>query len=487
MFRKLTARRLFEILFVLALFTMAVRETLDPDMWWHLRTGELILQDGIPRQDLFSFTVPDHEWITHEWLSQVFMWLIYQIGGLSGLIVVFAAIIALAFWLVYRRCDGRPYLAAFIVVIAALASAPLWGVRPQMFNILFGALFVFLVEGFKDGRVSRRTLWLLPVLTLIWANLHSGYLLGVVLLVTYMVGESGQLLFRARPKRGLDWPAVRWLALMTLLSFLAAVVNPNGPELWIYPFFTLGSHAMQQYILEWQSPDFHLSYFWPFAAMLFLGVISLVASRRRPALTDVLLFVGTGAAGLLSVRHIPIFTVVAAPVIARYSLIALDGTPLYSFLSGRSTDKSSRVLKALNWLLLIIITLVAVTWIVTKVQGNADAIAESFPVAAVDYLESSGLAEGRGYNSYNWGGYLIWRDIPVYVDGRADVYGDEFLLYYRRTFDLTSRWRQPLDEYQVDYVIIEQSSPLSNLLAASDQWLESYTDDVAAVFTRAGE
>jgi hypothetical protein len=466
---------------------MAVRETLDPDMWWHLRTGEIILQDGIPRQDIFSFTVPDHEWITHEWLSQVFLWLIYQTSDFPGLILVFAAIIAIAFWLVYRRCDGRPYLAAFVVLLAALASAPLWGVRPQMFNILFTALFVFLVEGFKEGSVSRRKLWLLPFLTLIWANLHSGYLLGVVLLATYVVGESGQLLFQARVKRGLDWPSVGWLALMMLLSFLAAVANPNGPELWIYPFFTLGSHAMQQYILEWQSPDFHLNFFWPFAALLLLGLTSLVASRRRPALTDVLLFAGTGAAGLLSVRHIPIFAVVATPVIARYSLIALDGTPLYAIFSGRTDAKSSRVLKALNWVLLIILSLIAITWVVTKVQGNGDAIAESFPVAAVDYLETSGLAEQRGYNSYNWGGYLIWRGIPVYVDGRADVYGDDFLLYYRRTFDLTSRWRQPLDEYQVDYVIIEQSSPLSNLLATSDQWLESYTDDVATIFTRVTE
>jgi hypothetical protein len=487
MIHKLTARQLFEFLFVLALFTMAVRETLDSDMWWHLRTGELILQDGIPRQDTFSFTVPDNQWITHEWLSEVFMWLVYQVGSFPGLILVFAAIITLAFWLVYLRCNGRPYLATFVVLLAALASAPLWGVRPQMFNILFAALFVFLVEGFKDGKVSRRTLWLLPFLTLIWANLHSGYLLGVALLATYVIGESGQLLFHARPNRGLDWPAVGWLTLMTLLSFLAAVLNPNGPELWIYPFFTLGSHAMQQYIQEWQSPDFHLSFFWPFAAMLLLGMISLLASRRKPALTDVLLYTGTGAAGLLSARHIPIFSIVATPVITRYLYLALDGTRSYAFLSGRSEGKSNRGMTALNWVLLIVLALVAVIWIVSKVQGNSDEIADHYPVAAVDYLKNSGLAEQRGFNTYNWGGYLIWRDIPVFVDGRADVYGDEFLHYYRRTFDLTSRWRQPLDEYEVDYIIIEQSSPLSNLLMTSGQWLETYTDDVAVVFTRAGE
>jgi hypothetical protein len=274
---------------------------------------------------------------------------------------------------------------------------------------------------------------------------------------------------------------------MTLFSFLAAVVNPNGLELWIYPFFTLGSHAMQQYIQEWQSPNFHLNFYWPFAAMLLLGLISFLTSRRGPALTDVLLFAGTGAAGLLSARHIPIFSVVAAPVIARYLFIALEGTRAYPILNGQSDAKSTTWMKVLNWILLIILAIAALTWIINKVQGNESAIAARYPVAAVDYLENSGLSDKKGFNTYNWGGYLIWRHIPVFVDGRADVYGDEFLHYYRQTFDLTSQWQQPLEEHGVDYIIFEKASPLNNLLAASDQWVETYADDTAIVFTRAGE
>src|SRR5262245_2930042 len=127
----MTIRKLFVALFVVALFTMGVRETLDADMWWHLRTGEYILQHGIPREDVFSFTVPDHEWITHEWLSQVFMWLVYQVGGFPGLIVTFAAFVAATFGLVYACCVGRPHLAAFIALLAAITSAIVWGARPQ--------------------------------------------------------------------------------------------------------------------------------------------------------------------------------------------------------------------------------------------------------------------------------------------------------------------------------------------------------------------
>lgn len=483
----LTTRRLFVAIFLLALFAMAVRETLDPDMWWHLRAGQVILSDGVPQQDIFSFTVPDKEWITHEWLSEVVMWLGYRLAGFPGLILFFAALVAASFWMVYLRCAGRPYLAVFVVLLAALATAPFWGVRPQIFNMFFTAVFVFLVEGYRNGQVNKRTLWLLPLFTLLWANLHSGYLLGIVLLLAYVTGESLQRLLPSRRKGTADWTPVGWLLLMTVISFFVAAINPNGPELWIYPFFTLGSNAMQSYIQEWQSPNFHLAIFWPFALLLFLGLFALIASRRRPTATDILLFCGTAAAGLLSSRHIPIFAIVAAPIVSRYLLIALDGTRLYPWMSGQVKGVESGRSTMINWILLLVMVLGAAVWIAGKIQANEQAIAGRFPVAAVDYLEEQGLDQGYGYNSYNWGGYLIWRGLPVFVDGRADVYGDDFLIYYRQTFDLTDRWRQPLDDYDVDFVLIEQASPLANLLDASNQWEQTYADGLAAVFLRSSQ
>ena len=277
----MSVRRLFVLLFVVALFAMAVRETLDPDMWWHLRTGEAILAEGIPTHDVFSFTVPEHEWVTHEWGSQVFMWLVYLAGGLPALIVVFALLIALTFWLLYVSCEGRPFLAAFVVVLAAITSAIVWGARPQIFNLLLTAVFVYLIERVKrgeggDGNGERWLLWLLPLLTAVWANLHSGYLLGVVVIGTYAVGEAVQAYLQPGDERSLSWRTVWALFLMAGLSFGAAVLNPSGVRLWLYPFETLGSPAMQAYIQEWHSPDFHVRIFWPFVAMLALGVLSWV-------------------------------------------------------------------------------------------------------------------------------------------------------------------------------------------------------------------
>ncbi|MCA9970211.1 MAG: hypothetical protein KC425_08345, partial [Anaerolineales bacterium] len=334
----MSIRRLFVLLFVAALFAMGVRETLDPDMWWHLRTGESILQHGIPRQDVFSFTVPHHAWVTHEWLAQVCMWLVYQAAGLPSLIVVFAALIALTYWLLYVTCEGRPFLAAFVVLLAAMASAIVWGARPQIFNLLLTALFVLILERVRRGQWPARWLWSLPLLTLLWANLHSGYLLGVVLVGTYAVGEAAQRLLWPRDARARPWRLIAQLSGVALVSFLAAALNPNGVALWTYPFETLSSPSMQAFIQEWHPPDFNLRIFWPFAALLGLGVLSFVFSPRRPTAAELLLFGGTAWAALTSARNVPLFAIIVTPIIVRHLLLALPGARLAVWAGGRQPE-----------------------------------------------------------------------------------------------------------------------------------------------------
>lgn len=478
----MTTRRLFEALFAVALLVIAVRHTVDPDLWWHLRTGQTILAHGIPRTDVFSFTVPDHRWVTHEWLTQLFMWLVFRAGGLTALMLVFAVLIALTFWLVYRRCSGQPYLAAFVVLLAAAAAAITWGARPQMLNLLLLALFLTIVEGVRGGVLSERAFWWLPPLTVLWANLHSGYLLGIALLAGYVVGESMARWQADGP--ALSRAAWRRLLLVTPLSFLAAAINPNGIHIWLYPFETLGSGAMQSYIVEWRPPDFHVPIFWPFGALLALGVLALILSPRRPGLTDLLLFGGTAGAGLLSARHIPLFALVAAPVVCRYLAASLAGTKLRRLVNPPPAPPTPRALALLNVLLLLLGLGAGLFWIAARVAENDEAIRDNFPVAAVDYLVSAGLEDARGYNSYEWGGYLIWRGFPVFIDGRADVYGDEFMHSYRRAYDARRDWRAPLDDFAVQFVLLQIESPLATVLEESSGWERTYEDSLAVVYER---
>lgn len=485
----MSVRRLFSLLFLLALFTIAVRETADPDLWWHLRTGEWVWEQGIPKTDPFSYTKLGTPWVAHEWLSDAIMWGVYQVGGFPGLSLTFAVIIAATFWILYRACAGQPYLAAFVALLAAVTSAPTWEARPQMFNTLFLALFVYLIEQYRAGTVKQKgLLWLIP-LTALWANLHSGYLLGVFVLGGYTVGELGQHLIRqwwpnARFTPGLtNWPDIRWLGLITVGSFLAAAINPNGVRLWIYPFETLRSPTMQQYIVEWQSPDFHLWDFRVFALMLGVGVIAWVWSGTKPHLAELLLFGGGAAAGLLSARNIPLFAAAATPIIARHLIIAFQGHSLYPLLSGTAPEPIvSNFLRRMNGLILVLALLAATVWIGRRLNNIQPLITQLYPVAAVDYLETHDLADKRIFNDYSFGGYLIWRGIPVFADGRADVYGDDFLFYYLQTYAVQADWQEPLNDWNVEVVLISQGSSLAALLNASPDWNQVYADDVAVIF-----
>jgi hypothetical protein len=305
-----------------------------------------------------------------------------------------------------------------------------------------------------------------------------------VLLVAYVAGNILQQ-WRGGGERALSWSDIRYLGVVTVLSFFAAGLNPNGAELWVYPFLTLGSSAMQVYIQEWHSPDFHVNIFWPFVVMLALGVLSLIFTRKRPSWDELLLFGGTAAAGLLSARNIPLFAIVSAPIIGRHVLSSLEGTAVCPLLSGeKQSPPPISGMKALNWVIFIAAACGVLLWTADKIGGNQAAIVERYPVEAVNYLEANGLADAPGYNSYNWGGYLIWRGLPVFVDGRADVYGDPFLFYYLQAFEVGRNWREPLNDYQVQYVLMEKDAPLMTLLQASGQWREVYSDDVAQIFVR---
>jgi hypothetical protein len=479
----LAIRQVFLVLFATQLVSIGVSHTTDPDMWWHLRTGELIWNSGIPRHDPFSFTVTGGAWTTHEWLSEAFMWALYAAGGLKLLSIGFGCLSGLAFWLVYRCCPGQPYLAALPTVLGAFAASGSFGARPQVLNMLFMAAFVYVVEGVRSGVLDRRVLWWLPVSTVAWVNFHSGYLLGVVLLATYAAGEAFEAWLARRRQGRVDVDLARRLAWVAVACLAAALFNPSGWHIWLYPFDTLGSDLMQQNIIEWSSPDFHKAIYWPFAALMGLGVFAFAVSPKRPTAPDVLLFLGTAAAGLMSRRHIALFAIATIPVIARALSEALRSTAAYSFLCQPRQEELTRTKVRLNLLIVLVGMLATVSWRLSTLAGNEESIAKVFPVAAVDHLTEKGMADERGFNSYPWGGYLIWRGLPVFIDGRADVYGD-FLGVYLQTLKLQDNWREPLERFDVDYVIIERYGALATLLAAVDDWRLEYSDDVARIFVR---
>jgi hypothetical protein len=487
LFQALDTRRLTVAILLLCIFFMASREIVDPDSWWHLRTGQYIVETrSIPRQDVFSYTLPEQPWITHEWLTEALIFGIYSISGQEGLILAFAAIITGTFALLYLQCPGRPYLAAFAVILAAITSAITWGVRPQMLSLLMCAVFLYVLYAFRAGR--RKYIWLMPPLMAVWANLHGSFLLGLVLASVYIVGATISNLFAYEDEQQMAWSDIRRLLIATLLTALAALVNPNGIQLLVYPLGTLGSPAMQAYIMEWFSPDFHQIQFQPLALFILLIVVALGLSRRSPSATEFLFLVGFGYASLRSARHIPYFALVATPILVAQLLHGWQRSRWSARFAVGTAGRSTTYL-LLNWLLLALVVFGGAVKVGVTLRGNEEAQKEAFPVDAVDFIEEQGIT-GNMYNLYHWGGYLIWRLYPdqkVFIDGRADVYGEVLIDQYLQVYQLREGWEEPLDAYGVKLVIIDKGSSLSTVLNATPEWEQRYADEKAAIFVREEE
>jgi hypothetical protein len=499
---QLTPRRLLAALLPLSLFVLAAQPQADPDLWWHLRTGQWILENrAIPHGDPFSFTMLGTHWVAHEWLADIGLYFLYQAGGLTALAISTALLVTATFMSVYFRSLLRPHVAVFTTLLAALTAAAAWGPRPAMLTMLFSALTLNVL---RRARLNSRWLWSLPALFVLWANVHSGFFLGLVIVGATLAGEiveqwlarhafangDGDIGFVRDPIGERPLP-IRTLFGVLVLSTAASALNPNGLELLAYPLFTLTSKAMQTYIVEWHSPDFHDLRFLPLAALLLLLLLSFAISKRRPHSADLILLLGLGYESLVSLRNIPLFAIVAAPVLAgQVAAIIVAARNQTATVADTAPATGPApipgMMLILNWTLLVLFVLVALLRIVSGFAGP-DTLAKEFPVQAADYLLSAKPA-GPLLNSYNFGGYLIWRlypTYPVFIDGRADVYGDAFMdEYYARMWQGHGDWREYLNRFKIRLVLMEKNGTLASLLRSEPGWQIVHEDDVAAIFQR---
>lgn len=487
---RLTIRQVLILALLASVFSVAARAVVETDLGYHLRTGQYIWETRtVPKEDFYSYTVPGRAWVAHEWLAEVVLYLILRAFGFGGIAVFFALAIALPFGLILQMMRERGVgvvLGVAVAALGALAASVMWGARPLMLSLLLATVFMYLLEQYARGGPNR--LWLLPPLMVVWVNLHGGYAVGFLLLGLYFLGALAEAWL------GPGGPLVRrrlgWLSGVGALCLLAALLNPNGPRLLWYPFEVLGSSAMRAYVSEWPSPDFHQPKYWPFLIMLFLplGVGALTRLRMPPR--DLALVLLLGLMGLQSLRHIPFFALLAAPAVAEgLATLARQASPAWGRLARLNRELlPRRAMAAVNWLVLLIVAAALLPKVGAALPAEAHLAAQRrfFPVEAVEHIKRRGL-EGRIFNSYNWGGYLIGELYPqhrVFIDSRADLYGDDFIHEYLKAYFVRPNWREPLDKYGVKYVLIEENSPLATLLRASGEWRVLYADPVAVLLER---
>jgi len=437
----------------------------------------------IPKSDPFSFTFASKPWIAHEWLSELFIFGIFKLGGFSLLILIFSVVITATFLFSYLRSPeiSKPYLAGFAVLLGAITSLPIWGVRPQMFNLFFISIFLLLLDSLRR---SNNIKWLIPIplITILWVNMHAGFILGITIEIIYIFGflfETVLNKYHKKEKISKTTQRSFWILVCVLgASIFAALINPTGFRILAYPFQTLTDSSMQTYISEWFSPDFHQVIWQPFAFLILILIGAGMIGIQPISITKVLLTLVFGYGALRSIRNIPLFAVVIIPVLAEQL------SPLTKFIPDEQKESHHfRYIASIALLALIIILSLGFFQVTNNIERSE---AETFPKDAVTWIMEND-PKGNLFNSYNWGGYIIWKlspDHPVYIDGRADLYGKEFVLRYTEIYFAKPGWEEKLDQENIGIVFVETDAMIADALRQSSSWVKSYEDKISVIFLR---
>lgn len=473
----------------------------DPDFYWHLKTGEYIVAHGaLPQGDVFSYTHLGRPWILDSWLSEVLIYLVHEWGGELGIKVFVALVLTVCVWLCYAICEkilggdqAKALMVALLFCSVLIGSAP----RPQLFTFLFFALFLHILLSFKYFGETRR-LWAIPLVMVFWANLHGGFFIGLALLWLFILGEwvTTHLAGDADP---LKRRRLMQLTLTGLAAVLATLANPEFFRYWLYPFQALSLEANQGIIEEWRSPDFHE----PIFAFWFVVIASFVAAMiyapRKPDVTEFVVPLVFVAGAFLARRNIPFAALAMAPFLAVHMRSGLmDGLTKLVARVRRTRPGNAEGIRlrasqplgkheyVMNWFL-IVLTLSSLVLIYPERQKiMAASLNTIIPVKATDFIMREGI-EGRMFNTYHYGGYLIYRLYPrqlVYLDPRTPVYGDAFIKDALAIYQGGSDWKRRFDRHGIDYVICESEAPLRQLLLQEDTFHLVFDDGMHSVLLR---
>lgn len=468
---------------------------LDGDLGRHLVVGGYILDNGaIPLHDIFSHTMPGKPITPHEWLAEVIFALAYRLLGLDGVILVSSLLISTTFWIVFNlmRARNRTLIPVVFVTLLAIACSSLhWLTRPHLFTFLLLALWIHELIELSTGK--RQRWWLLPVLMLIWVNLHGAFIAGFV---TWFLFGTGLVWdeFKAKSsgERKPSDHVSRSFLLGGVLAFLASLINPAGIGIWKTSLGYIGNQYLVNHTQEYFSPNFHEPGTWPF--FIFIGLLIFVLGQINKKMGSGLILIAVVwlVMGLYSARNIPLFAIAAGPLLAQglEELFINSSIQQKFIIYMRELDARLRIvdinLKGFFWPICCL--LIAILGFRIGIRFDLNQTGNSFdprffPVEAANWLEDH-QQTGQMFNYFPWGGYLLdrrWPNQRVFIDGQTDFYGEALTREYDQVINLTNSWEDVIDKYRISWAILPLEEPVVSAFTSELNWKIIYKDETAVI------
>jgi tetratricopeptide (TPR) repeat protein len=492
---------LLGLLLTIHLLLLSCFKVISVDTWWHMKQGELYVATmSLPAQDPFAFTTAGREWIKFSWLTDILFYGVYTMAGAPGLVLLRMAVLFLIILLLYRvlrGCGLHPLAAVLLVFVASLALRFRLFVRPEIFSFAFLVLNVGILLRLQSAK-PRAAYALLPV-QIVWANVHASFLFGFLFPGLVL---TANLLPGARVAAGwgrlrLDQPRLRHLTVAMLGLLIVTLLNPQGPALLLFPFRQnrmARLTAFPEWMEVWRYPGLD-PVWWEVPIVLGLVLLAFVVSalllfawegRFDPVGWGIVLSLGTYA--ILRNRAVPYFVLGMLPFLA-LALVRIGARLAEERdASGR---RSMERLGAAACVLLLSVSILDQAVLTKRFPPGFGVAPHFFPEGAVSFLERYRI-DGRVFNSYQYGGYLLWRRWPanqVFIDGRYDaVLFDEALLEgYREAHHSPAALDRLATVYNIQILVLD-ADPYSRMSHIQEHpgWARVYWDPVAEVYVRRG-
>ena len=495
------------------------RPLADPDIGWHIRTGELIrATHSLPRTDPFSSTMQGQPWFAWEWLYDILLGILHRAGGLNGVVWLCALLVAAIFALLLSQLlqRGTGLLLAIVLMLLAVAASTIHlYARPHIVSWLFSLLWLVALERWERserGRPPRWILWSFPASMLLWVNLHGGWLFGIALLGIYTLAafvesvraQKNDAFAAIRAAHRARAMAVAWMA-----SAIATLVNPFGWRLHAHIYRYLSDRYLMNRIDEFKSPDFHGWAERCFAVILMLVLIAFAGHRKKLRLSQLLVVLLAVYAGFYSSRNLPVssmlLVLVAGPMLWENLTSLADKPGAWRWLrngTARISSFSERMgaqemqLRGHLWPVVSVAFAFVIClqggWLGSRQLIRAQFDPQRVPVGAVTFLQGEFVGTQPTnepvFSTDAWGGYLIYRIYPgrkVVVDDRHDLYGSGRIRQYLILTQAELGWQSVLEQWRIRTVLLPTDSTLANLFRERPRdWRVVYEDKVAVLVER---
>jgi len=488
-------------------------EIADFDLWLHLKTGEVIVEQGfIPTTDIFSCTVAGQPWNNHEWLFQVIFYLFLSFGGYDGLFTAQAILVALTLMTLLFLSDirNRHYLVVFLLFILTMVYQSRMTMRPDLFSFFFFSFYLYILAVHLEKKTS---VWLLFIVQILWVNIHGFFIFGPLLILLSIICE----LIKRHIPLPWQWNRIGRLTDQELqrlyfafaVTALACLVNPQVVKGALYPLTILfqmtgDSSIFFSHIQELKKPIalatlFTQKYIY-FKILILISFYSFVVNRKRLDISALLLWIIFLAFSLQAIRNMVFFGIVAYLVtVLNFSEYSLEDIAPVKF--------KRRILKLVT---IVILNILLILWMVRFGYEQSKKVAfdfekyemkstfggintRNFPWAAAEFVNENHL-KGNFFNDFNSGAFLVGRCTPnlrVFIDGRTELYGPQFFQEYMKIWHEGSKeaFLKAVDRYQLTGAFLGAAhsrvgSKILQNLYQDKGWVLVYLDHDAVIFLK---